>query len=379
MSITSYLGKVAEKWAAIKASPAAFTIVSGNESADIDSCVSSALYAYLSQSQSKVDVFPLINIPKQDILLRRDFLWLLAKLDIKDNSFLFLDDLNPELLKHASLALVDHNKVTASLAQLDDKVIGVIDHHDDEGLYKSADPRVVIKNGSCSSLVYTWWNKTLNGLNGAIASDAALNELALAPLLIDTSNLKSKVEAHDTEAYDLITKALSPVSTFSTSKDIKGFYKTLDQKKRDLSGFDAVQMLRKDYKDWAENGAKLGMSTVVLDLDNILKQDPKFFSKLHDFCEEHNVTVHVTMTSYTDAETGKHGRQMIIYSPGGPSEGIQKFLDAAADLELEPISVDDGHLPGKLWVFLQKNAKASRKQVAPKLRSALFGTHFSSI
>lgn len=378
MSITTYLGKVAEKWAAIKASPAAFTIVSGNESADLDSCVSSALYAYLSQTQSKVDVFPLINIPKQDIQLRRDFMWLLAKLDIKDNSFLFLDDLTPQLLQHASLALVDHNKVTASLAELDDKVIGVIDHHDDEGLYKSADPRLVTKNGSCSSLVYTWWNKTLNGLNGSIASDAALNELALAPLLIDTSNMKSKVEAHDTEAYDLITKALNPVSAFATTKDVKSFYKTLDEKKRDLSGFDAVQMLRKDYKDWAENGAKLGMSTVVLGLEDILKQDKEFFPKLHDFCEEHSVTVHVTMTSYTDA-AGKHARQMIIYSPKGCNDGVQKFLDgSSADLQLEPLSVDDSGISGQLWVFQQNNAKASRKQVAPRLRSAIFGTHFSA-
>lgn len=379
MSITTYLGKVAEKWAALKASPAAFTIVSGNESADIDSCVSSALYAYLSSSQSKVDVFPLINIPKQDVLLRRDFLWLLAKLDIKDNSFLFLDDLTPQLLKHASLALVDHNKVTASLAELNDKVIGVIDHHDDEGLYKDAHPRLVTKNGSCSSLVYTWWNKTLNGLEGKIAADSALNELALAPLLIDTSNMKSKVEAHDTEAYELITKALSPISAFATSKDVKSFYKTLDEKKRDLSGFDAVQMLRKDYKDWAENGTKLGMSTVVLDLDNILKQDPEFFPKLHNFCEENEVTVHVTMTSYSFADTGKHARQMIIYSPKGCNDGVDKFLASSDDLELEPIKVDSGDLSGNLWVFQQNNAKASRKQVAPKLRSAIFGTHFSSI
>ncbi|KAG5354618.1 Exopolyphosphatase [Yarrowia sp. B02] len=378
MSITTYLSKVAEKWAAIKAAPAKFTIVSGNESADLDSCVSSALYAYLSQSQSQTDVFPLINIPKRDLLLRRDFLWLLAKLDIKDNSFLFLDDLDPELLQHASLALVDHNKVTASLTELNDKVVGVIDHHDDEGLYKTADPRVVTKNGSCSSLVYTWWNKTLDGLNGSIAADAALNELALAPLLIDTSNMKSKVEAHDTEAYELITKALSPVEAFATGKDVKAFYKTLDEKKRDLHGFDAVQMLRKDYKDWAENGTKLGMSTVVLDLQNILKQDPQFFPKLHDFCEENGVTVHVTMTSYTDA-AGKHARQMIIYSPKGCNDGVEKFLEASSDLELQPVDVDSNGISGKLWVFQQNNAKASRKQVAPKLRSAIFGTHFSSI
>lgn len=378
MSITAYLAKVAEKWAAIKAAPVAFTLVSGNESADIDSCVSSALYAYLSQTQSKTPVFPLINIPKKDILLRRDFLYLLAKLDIKDNAFLFLDDLSPQLLKHASLALVDHNKVTASLSQLDDNVIGVIDHHDDEGLYKSADPRLVKKNGSCSSLVYTYWNKALDGLNGGIAADHALNELALAPLLIDTSNMKSKVEAHDTEAYDLITKSLSPVSAFATGKDVKAFYKTLDEKKRDLSGFDAVQMLRKDYKDWAEDGKKLGMSTVVLDLKLILKQDPKYFQKLHDFCEEHNITVHVTMTSYTIEETGKHGRQMIIYAPQGCNEGVEKFLENSADLELQPLDVPHD-VSGKLWIFQQNNAKASRKQVAPKLRSAIFGTHFSSI
>src|SRR5947207_7073114 len=112
--------------------------------ADLDSLTSSLLYAYFrtyspqsSTRFSRVYV-PLLNIPAKDIILRQEFLKLLPHADLESTDLLSLDNLpsppagklEPEITKWV---LVDHNKLTGKLGEMyRSRVLGVIDHHDEE-------------------------------------------------------------------------------------------------------------------------------------------------------------------------------------------------------------------------------------------------------
>ncbi|KAG7844759.1 hypothetical protein KL941_003499 [Ogataea angusta] len=237
MQFGSLLRNIAEK--------SRITLVTGNQSADMDSVVSAIAYSTLS---SKSLVLPLINIPRQDFDLRRDIVHVMKQSDINVKDLIFLDDIETcwdKLAKaKVDLILVDHNKpqgdvVKNLMEKLGAKVVGIIDHHEDEKLFTDASPRIIQKSGSCISLVLNHFKEQVGQI------DPKLVRLFLSPLVIDTSGLKHRVEQVDKDALELLLPKLQADQAF-----LQAWTDELHTAKQNVEGLSLRDLLRKDYKEY---------------------------------------------------------------------------------------------------------------------------------
>lgn len=91
MSIKSYLTNLRQQLKS-KSLNSPLTVVTGNQSADMDSVVSALTFAYFSNLHSKQYIIPLINIPRRDLKLRRDIVTLLDYYSITEDLLFFVED-----------------------------------------------------------------------------------------------------------------------------------------------------------------------------------------------------------------------------------------------------------------------------------------------
>ncbi|KAI9807193.1 MAG: hypothetical protein M1825_005911 [Sarcosagium campestre] len=427
------------------------TIVIGNESADLDSLTSSILYAYLRSTTSQKlrsnptsDIYvPITNIPATDVRLRPEFLSLLPHAGLDQSSLITLDDLPSKTTLAEKLRpqdtkwiLVDHNVLQGYLGKLyGSRVGGVIDHHEDEGVVPtdidSDEPRVIIKAGSCTSLVTTHFRGAWDALSSSSYAatdedreryrqwDAEIAKLALGSILIDTADLtsESKVTAHDVEAVEYLERKISndrvsgPDGGAGVSFDRSALYAELSAAKKDLDGLDLDEILRKDYKEWRERptalGATLGISSVARPLDYLMARASKdkhrsddshdesdnsinqalFLDAVRTYATKKNLAVFVIMTAFTaEEEDGdKFQRELLLCVLDETCEPLMQSFEARARDELALMSwrhgvldLDDNESGRKedgnvVWrrVYRQGATEASRKQVTPLLRTAL--------
>ncbi|KAL8929580.1 MAG: hypothetical protein Q9208_001249 [Pyrenodesmia sp. 3 TL-2023] len=404
------------------------TLVAGNESADLDSLTSSILYAYLRSLNPPRNAFtplyiPLLNIPAADISLRPEFEALFRHANIESSHLVTLDDLpkpgerglKPE---YTLWILVDHNKLQGSLGETyGSRVRGLIDHHEDEGVVPQdtdPEPRVIEKCGSCTSLVVrtlrSSWEASTDGsslssgaahaqgdslINGASATrtwDAQAAKMALASILIDTANLTAeyKVERADRDAVEYLEAKISLSHKDAAQWDRTRFFEDIDAARRDIDGLSFEDILRKDYKQWNENGLKLGISSVVKPLDFIVEKaipdaaedkETQFVTVVGDFMKARSLTIFAIMTMST-SEAGEFQRELYIQALSAGHAAASTFAkEATKELRLEDHSVEvlKGR-PGAMqlerggpWrkIWMQRDLGKSRKQVAPLLRRAM--------
>lgn len=332
------------------------------------------------------------------------------------------DDLPPpekivECLKPANTRwiLVDHNKLLGELGSLySSSVLGVIDHHDDEKAVPQdtyPEPRVIEKCGSCTSLVVrtlqSSWDKLSNSAlsSGAghaqgetIADDAMVRrawdaqiaKLALASILIDTENLttESKVTTADRDAVEYL-EAKIQLSPKNLIWDRLEFFREINEAKKNIEAFDFSDILRKDYKEWTENGKKLGISSVEKPLEFLVSKAQSknsnheaFHQAAKDFMETRSLSIFSIMTAFMSGDQFRRELYLFITSSAG-SDTISKFSDCAgSDLDLEDTTVEGISLSERrrgtdkksydiTRIWLQKDTTKSRKQVAPHLRAAM--------
>ncbi|KAI4173379.1 MAG: hypothetical protein LQ343_002911 [Gyalolechia ehrenbergii] len=404
------------------------TIVTGNESADLDSLTASILYAYIRSLAPPRNAFtalyiPLLNIPAADISLWPEFHALFNHTNINVSHLITLDDLPTDQgsalkPKNTRWILVDHNKLQGKLGKkYGDRVHGVIDHHEDEGAVpQDADPepRVVEKCGSCTSLVIrtlrSSWEASSDGsslssgggygqdglmINDASVTrtwDAQIAKMALASILIDTANLtaEGKVEQTDREAVEYLEAKiyLSPGAAAQWKRD--RFYEDINDAKRNIDGLNFNDILRKDYKQWTENELNLGMSSVVKPFHFLVEKaikgtsedkEDQFVTAIGDFMGERNLTIFTIMTTSTSS-TGEFQRELYIQALSAGYAAASTFArENAQELQLEDQSNSAlSEKPGAMqissegpWrkIWLQKDVSKSRKQVAPLLRKAI--------
>ncbi|KAF8540327.1 exopolyphosphatase [Trichophaea hybrida] len=338
------------------------SVVLGNESADLDSFASSFLYAYLSSVRPRP--IPFLAIPRADLSLRPEFLFILSKLQLSPSDLLCADDspsfstLNPE---NVNVHLVDHNRLTVPL--LGENVHGIIDHHDDEGFYMSASPRVITQSGSCSSLVI---NHLLNYTTLEEGERSQLATLALAAVLIDTANMTHKVTAHDQTALKLLRDNCLPASW-----DQEAFFQGVYDAKTNVDGLSLRDLLRKDYKEWTEDGKKLGISSVVKGLE-YLRGRGAFLETLKEWARERRLDVVCVMT--TDGRGEEYRRELLVWAVKKQgAECLRLLMETAEERGLKLGVWGNGELDDgvKRRAWTQGNLSMSRKQVAPLLRECL--------
>ncbi|KAG0080792.1 Exopolyphosphatase, partial [Podila epicladia] len=319
----------------LKAEPQSQVIlVTGNESADLDSFISALTTAFFltfhltstSPPNSPTPiVLPFVNIPRADLALRSDVEYVFATTNVSSSLLFFRDDL-PQLTQippaQLSLFLVDHNKVADSMDMFPyAKVVGVIDHHKDEGLYRdTANPRRIAVVGSCATLVADeFLAKAFNQAAPGGAPDWAqqVSRLLLGPILIDTQDLKperKKVTPLDVA----VAEKLLPSTGWDGYGDL---YQRIDEARRDTSRLSAYDLLRKDYKEWvvvrATTGEqiKVGISSVIGLLSKYVARDGQevFQAAVEKWAQNRTLDLSMVLFSEDLGEgQGGYQRQILV-------------------------------------------------------------------
>lgn len=419
------------------------TFVIGNESAgvsipmvnlhpssphvtDLDSMSSPVLYAYLRSLNPPHNAFtplyiPIANLPAADIALRPEYLAVFRYANIDPEHLITLDDL-PDLSviqkelppENTKWILVDHNALQGTLGQsYSARVGGVIDHHEDEGKVPAEtepEPRIIEKSGSCTSLVteycQQYWDVAsasalstgaAHAQGDSVSEDAATVQvwdaqvafLGLASVLIDSSNLKSKDKTteHDKRAVEYLEAKILACPKFAASYQRKEFYGQIDEAKKSIGSLKLGDILRKDYKQWEENGLKLGVSSVVKDIGFLIQKagtedttqpaQDAFLGTVGQFAKERDLDVYALMTSFSSPSG--HKRELLVWALDDKAvPAANKFAEGAKDeLGLEPWSglesMSTNQLVGeqRVKIWAQRNVQHSRKRVAPLLREAM--------
>jgi exopolyphosphatase len=334
---------------------------------DLDSCCSSIAYAwFLSQTVSR-QVIPLLNITKPELKLRPELSSLMSTVDVDMSSLCLLDDLYDSLdAKSTDWILVDHNIMTRGLKRkFGARVCGVVDHHEDGGLYESAEPRIIQKSGSCASLVLEKWQQVIESTKSRdVLSQVLL--VATAAISIDTANLKARVTDHDKKAMEIVKAALS-LSRPEVSLD-KLYMDMFKAKSEIPSELDFRDILRKDYKEWEVNDMKVGISSMVKDLEWVRRNRQDWIDHLKAWREEKSLDILMIMTSSGSVDT--FHREILLWIPN-QRDLLDKFQEKGGSvfdlIEVKSFPLDLENC--KVWD--QHDLSSSRKQLAPFVLSLL--------
>ncbi|KAF9491524.1 DHH phosphoesterase [Pleurotus eryngii] len=393
-----------------------WTVSMGNEAGDLDSLASSIAFAWLNATTKFTEKsVPLIQTAKDDFKLREENLYAFSLAGITNplESLVSITDIgNDAPFPSHKFALVDHNRLGGRFTTENPsaEVVAVVDHHEDEGLYKgTAEPRIIGKAGSCASHVGLL-------LRGADNVPAELATLLLCAILIDTGGLKANGKALPVD-YEAAT-ALIPMSTYASEVDptsysgdkladapaIKTLTAALSSKKEDVSRLSAYDLLRRDYKEyshplqWAPDQPtiKAGLSTVPTGVASWATKG-KLLEASEQWMKLRGLTVLGVLTSFRDEKKftkngrGKHRREQIWIIRGDANvvgvdalaERLWEGLKASDDLklkkhkkfELVPKKERKEKEKGIRWKgYKQGNADATRKVTAPLVKNILEGS-----
>ncbi|KAJ5913140.1 hypothetical protein N7504_002023 [Penicillium tannophilum] len=431
--------------------------VLGNPSADLDSIISAIVYSYCANNRLPTTTprphIPLLNLPNipagpELCRLRPEFvtaLWLSTNFPALSLSERFDDSSDSagnvlrehiittadfaQSLKDQSIAhkldvdttLVDWNALPERVDGADGKgslggilsevtfnAIGCIDHHVDEDFMPNKEalptgqPLIIQPGpGSCTSLITNDMNKRGFWTVATSSADdsAQVAKLALAPILIDTSNLtaEGKVTDVDVQAVEF----LRPQPGGDYPWNMEKFYdQILAAKQNSLDRLTLHEVLDRDYKEWTETAKSdqsitLGFCSSVKPIRWVIEKaggPQKFLDGARSFATSggKQLDVVVVMTSFTSSED-QFSRELFICVVGDNGlavEGIEKFVaHTASHLGLAEWTALDGTVVDvseeeirstlngdkDIWraLWVQKDTKASRKQVAPLLRDAV--------
>lgn len=335
-----------------------------------------------------------------------------------------------------ALLLVDHN--SPSIPGLDDEVIrsrfnvvGCVDHHIDEDYVpKDAQPRVVTTGiGSCTSLVVQhlrqqglWPEGGSERVDDGSArgsveeGDTAqallqITKLVLAPILIDTSNLRARgdkcsdtdreavrflesvISSHDGGAESAASIASTPLqkqqSQAQSRWDRTSEYDAISAAKANsLSLLTMQETFDRDYKAWTEGiasssqGQKVNIGTTSLvkplswlvDHAGGIKQ---FVDETEKFARdpERELAVFAMLT-----RTGTGKKEVVVIATDESVKGVvEAFERGGPELQLQAWE-EDAELLRVLRerfvavaVWWMGDTSKSRKQVAPLLRDVVKG------
>ncbi|CCE81897.1 Piso0_002576 [Millerozyma farinosa CBS 7064] len=388
-------------------------VVTGNQSADLDSVISSLSYAYFNYVKNKSFLIPLINVSRDRFKLRRDIETLLDIYSINASHLYFADDLKYMVREDqkVNLVLVDHCNIQGDvLKHLFDEnkvdVKAIIDHHEDEKCFLDATPRIIKPCGSCSSLVYNYWSKQLDEKEFS-DKNCEIVPILLAPLLIDTSYMSSKVEEDDKIAFESYQKyplgesqlhnwlvgtysKKLKLESFGPENILDAYYKAIKKAKKDLKGFSLYDVLEKDYKFFSfernDNSAiDVGFSSLSKSFKWIASKygQKEIFQELQKFVSSQKLDLLVITTSFSKKETDEYTREFAyFFEKRNENSALFNELSNMLKGKLK-LNRDIYHIEKSEWIlsdfdenanlilFNQGELSASRKQVVPLVKEAI--------
>ena len=409
---------------------------------DLDSLASSIAYAWVESEVHRRPTVPLIPMHQGDLSLRAENIYALGLAGISrpGDQLLFLTDI-PQLndpdtsFPSQRFVLVDHNKIKDRYLHhnVDGRVVAVVDHREDEGLYKeTADPRIVLPCGSCCSHIATSVLPSPNYALG-VSVPRELATLLLCGIVIDTDGLRpgGKALQVDRDAAGILV----PLSVYSETiatrggmrpdgnavydgKSIRDLTSTLYRKKMDLSHLGTRDLLRRDCKvydhcvAWLPGSpiVRVGLSSIPIALCDWAREGTVEM-EMFSWMRSGGIHIHGAITSFKEKlgkkgshkgrETEKMGKsrreqvwmvvdpgvlgtaEQAVYSSRGKQidvatltrtffEGLER--DGALQLSQHRLRLDQkGVLPAGVCVrvYHQGNSNPTRKYTAPLVRRIL--------
>ncbi|KAG8925811.1 Exopolyphosphatase [Tulasnella sp. 408] len=370
--------KNAERW----------TVVMGNEAGDLDSLASSLAYSYLASKLKNSPTVALIQTPRTDLYLRPENLYALslAKLDPSNSDLLCIDDIpasHPLNSSFSKFVLVDHNTLVPAFRG-SGKVVGIIDHHADDKNHLDAEFRDIDMTGSATSLVAKHFQ---NEWTPEAAVPPEVATLLLTGITIDTAGLKPDDKGTptdvDTARFLFAVSTLGHGNSFQGQTSLKGLAKDLHDLKADVSNLNTRDLLRRDYKEFTFGGLQVGLSTVPVGLKVWSEREDfkktEFFENLEDYMAARKLHVLGVLTTYKSAKKHEKRREVLFITdkdtvPKEVEKRLFDGLEADKTLELEATDkLGKPRHPKHTRVWNQLNTKATRKQVAPLVKTLIEG------
>ena len=408
-----------------------YNIIIGNEAGDADSIISALALSYIYRLEGCVNAIPVVSIPREDIMLRRDVTVLLSisgvveleKLLYLDDDFVqgFLEFDNRNLIKKKRplITLVDHNRIKSDLDHFSNDIVEIIDHHDDEFCHLSvADEKRLVEFkdgvalvGSTCTLVterlerfffrnqQTFLNEESGAENNDMVKyiDPGISLALLGVILLDTMNMNQKAEKgtirdanainfllKNTRWYDLVAPS-SPLNQdvktlvfphgIGTAPNQEALYNCLAESKFDRKfweGLSVRDFLRLDYKRFEGDGQNIfGLSSVLLPMSSFLSKI-NFMNDTYDFMKKMNISILGVMSIViVDNEPC---RELILLGSNDDVNHLSDYLlnsDSTTflDISIKKTTIDNDLNNSNLYwkCFHQGNPKGSRKQLAPAL------------
>lgn len=350
MNIGDYLAQVRSDYNADKHT----TVVVGNEAADLDSMASAVTYAYYLYL-SGVNAIPLVNIPRNDFILRTEAVYLFGAASLSPNQLIFIDDIDIRELNekgNLELVLVDHNVPGSAQSPYESAVVEILDHHADEKKYPS-DAKVDIRPvGSTATLVA---ERFLSNYTKEV--DDNIGTLLLGTILLDTVNLDKdagRVTDDDIKAAEGLIKI--------AGLNQNALFEKLQFEKFNVSSLKSYDLLRKDYKEWQLGDIKCGIGSVLMPALDWVKKDPDILGAFRDYLRERKLDVLLAMNAYTDPE---FTRNLGVFIPDAKIRSRTIGFLESSDLGLE--IMDTGLSEDELVFYFQGNLGTSRKKLQPIL------------
>ncbi|KAI9031350.1 hypothetical protein DFJ74DRAFT_754394 [Hyaloraphidium curvatum] len=371
---------------AASAARAPLVVVTGNESADLDSIASALSLAYLRQkvaAEAKPRFLPLINIPRADLALRPDAVGAIRRAFGPDaaaatDDLVFASDLDLAAISPPpDVILTDHNALVPSFEALPApiRVVAIVDHHADQKKYTDTTElrRIEISCGSATSLVAEQWQLAFPK-PPAGPSDAPLWTLMLSAILVDTINLDpalGRCFPVDVAAADYLFSLLG-VAPADRGKWQKDLFDALQGAKFDVSGMTTRDLLRKDYKTMPAPQGLIGLSTVTWHLDGLFSRGADaVLGAIAEWIAEERLAMEVVMTAYEYSTARGFERELLVVfarDDAGMRHLVER-MEANAVIGLEPKEVEGlpASADGDRWTVkaYKMNDTISRKKLMP--------------
>jgi exopolyphosphatase len=321
----------------------------------------------------------------------------------------------------SSFALVDHNSLLPSWDRPDAQVVGIIDHHDDEGKHTDASPRnITVPLGSCASLVAETFQDRFAPNENGTTPPQELATLLLSAIYIDTGGLKPKGKAEHTD--EVAAAFLEKFAGYASLNDPpegpayrKATASSLMETKHNVEHLSSRDLLRRDYKQYEFNTADgvilhVGLTTVPLGtkvwLEKEAQNRPGYRKSLEAWALERKLDIVGVLTTFKSENKAHHRRELLILVGGAIAEplssvtsnvkenvnalasALAKGLEGQQVLELEPKEfkgefADIKGPPGEhahakevvdvVHFWRQNNVEATRKLIAPVFKSIIGG------
>jgi len=353
-------------------------LCAGNEASDADSIVSALLYAYWKREEALATgavSIPLVACAREDVCLRRETVLLLELCGVNARDLVFQSDAGASALlqRTRQLVLVDHNSATGPLVALGERVVEIVDHHQDLGSHDQVTGvarSIAFQGGSalvgsCCTLIAEAFLATEVGRGMLSLDEGAAARALLGVVLIDTVNLNPDAK----KATDRDIAVVRALGSYAPLPPRAELFARLDDAKFDEAFWNTLtvaQCMRYDYKAFKASRCTVGLASVLCSFSDLAAKEG-FIEELTRRSSE--VTIYGVMSS-TRGGSGMRRELALVSTSADVTSQAVEFLRAwnSPHLELEHVDQPTGAASTLgLRVFKQGNVAASRKQVAPAL------------